>query len=106
MKVRAAALLLALAGTASGARAQAPDTTSAAWVVEMFYGRPAFPGLAAHVTGEFAEHYAGGQRGGLYLRAARLHAADGLTQRVHLRRAGRAGLVPLQDHVNPHPDSR
>lgn len=59
MKVRAAALLLALAATASGARAQASDTTSAAWVVEMFYGRPAFPGLAAHVTGEFAEHYGG-----------------------------------------------
>lgn len=58
-KVTVAALLLVLAATASGARAQAPDTTSAAWVVEMFYGRPAFPGLAEHVTGEFAEHYAG-----------------------------------------------
>ena len=58
-KVQVAALLLALAGTASGARAQASDTTSAAWVVEMYYARPSFPGLAAHVTGEFAEHYAG-----------------------------------------------
>lgn len=57
-KVRAAVLLLALSGTAPAARAQAADTTSAAWVVEMFYARPSFPGLAAHVTGEYAQNYA------------------------------------------------
>ncbi|HKP77298.1 MAG TPA: hypothetical protein VJT67_17330 [Longimicrobiaceae bacterium] len=55
---RVAVLLLAL--PFSGARAQAPesDTTSAAWVVRQFYASHAFPGLAAHITGEYKENYA------------------------------------------------
>lgn len=55
----AAVLLLAL--PCARARAQAPesDTTSAAWVVRQFYASRSFPGLAAHITGEYRANYPG-----------------------------------------------
>ena len=55
--VRATLLLLAL--PCACARGQAPenDTTSAAWVVRQFYASRTFPGLAAHITGEYLANY-------------------------------------------------
>ena len=61
LRLRAAAVLALLTGCSGAQRAAPPPATavgSPEWVVEQFYARPQFPGKRAHITGEYAEHYA------------------------------------------------
>jgi hypothetical protein len=47
-----------ISAVAQSTHTRVEDRDSPGWVVDMFYGRPAFPERAQHITGEFKAHYA------------------------------------------------